>query len=105
MRSPFITALGRRFSPSRLLIDAAELSGFQAESVLVGGQRTMVGGATDVTVTAEVSADLVTWNSGATYVDTVSDTTNNGIRTLVLRDHTPLTAGTRRFIRLRVTGS
>jgi hypothetical protein len=61
--------------------------------------------ATDVTVTAEVSADLVTWNSGATYVDTVSDTTNNGIRTLVLRDHTPLTAGTRRFIRLRVTGS
>jgi glycolate oxidase len=33
MRSPFITALGRRFSPSRLLIEAAELAPFESDGL------------------------------------------------------------------------
>lgn len=59
--------------------------------------------ATDVTVSAEVSADLVTWQSGAGFTEVVSDTTANGVRTLVLRDLTPMAGNTKRFMHLKVT--
>jgi hypothetical protein len=60
-------------------------------------------GATDVTVSAEVSSDLLTWNSGAGYTEVVSDVTVGSVRTLVVRDTTPLSAGVKRFMHLKVS--
>jgi hypothetical protein len=59
--------------------------------------------ATDITVFAEVSSDLVTWNSGPTFTEIASDTPNGSMHTVVFRDLTPLSSGVRRFIRLKVT--
>ena len=58
--------------------------------------------ATDLAVTAEVTSDLQTWQSGPGNVEVAGDTTVAGVRTLTLRDTAP--AGSEpRFIRLRVT--
>jgi len=57
----------------------------------------------DVTVSAEVSSDLQTWQTGAGAVEIVSDTTAGGVRTIVFRDLTPVDAGSARFMRLRAT--
>jgi hypothetical protein len=58
--------------------------------------------ATDVTVSAEVSSDLLAWNSGPGYTEVVSDTTAGGVRTLIIRDTVPLGTGSSRFMRLKV---
>jgi hypothetical protein len=59
--------------------------------------------ATDLDFTVEVSADLQTWQSGASFTETVSDTTADGVRTLIVRDLTALDAtNSKRFLRLAV---
>lgn len=60
---------------------------------------------TDITYVPQVSGDLATWNSGASYLTTVSSTNNpDGLtQTVTVRDLTPLTGAGRRFIRLAVT--
>ncbi|MGB8166993.1 MAG: LamG-like jellyroll fold domain-containing protein [Chthoniobacteraceae bacterium] len=54
--------------------------------------------ASDLTYTVEVSSDLKTWNSGPIYT-TVLDNTPTLLR---VRDNTPRTNGTPRFIHLKV---
>jgi fibronectin-binding autotransporter adhesin len=63
---------------------------------------TLAADAADVGVSAEVSGDLVNWQSGAPHTEIVSDTTAGAVRTLVLRDATPAGSGPPRFMRLRV---
>ncbi len=58
--------------------------------------------ASGITIFGQVSADLQTWNSGANDVQIVSDSTSGAVRTLTLRDATPVGAG-QRYIRLMVT--
>lgn len=58
--------------------------------------------ATDVTLRPEVSSDLQTWQSDGTYIETVSDVTAGGVRTLVLRDRAALDASGKAFMRLKV---
>ncbi len=60
---------------------------------------------TDITYVPQVSGDLMTWNSDANYVAAVSTQTNPDAlsQIVVVRDLMPLTAGGRRFIRLKVT--
>jgi hypothetical protein len=55
--------------------------------------------ASDLIYTVEVSSDLSLWNSGSTHT-TILDNTPILLR---VRDNTPLSVGTRRFIRLKVT--
>jgi hypothetical protein len=50
-----------------------------------------------------VSTDLLAWQTGPGSTAVVSDTTAGGVRTLVFRDLTPLTTGSRRFMRLQFT--
>jgi kumamolisin len=60
--------------------------------------------ATGITVTPQVSSDVVTWQSGAGYTEIASDSTVNGIRTVTFRDLTPAgTPGVNRYIRLSVS--
>lgn len=65
---------------------------------------TQVIGATDVVYVAEVSSDLMTWQSGTNYLTTVSVTANadNLTNTVMVRDLASIDAGGPRFIRLRV---
>ena len=59
---------------------------------------------TDLTYTVEVSSDLQTWTSGSGATQQVSVTALDAQRDqVVVRDLTPLSGTTRRFIRLRVT--
>ena len=52
------------------------------------------------TLVVEVSSDLVTWNSGDTYTEIVS----NNTAVLIVRDKTPLSGNLgKRFMRLRAT--
>ena len=52
------------------------------------------------TLVVEVSSDLVTWNSGDTYTEIVS----NNTAVLIVRDKTPLSGNPgKRFMRLRAT--
>ncbi len=60
--------------------------------------------ASDVVYAVEVSGDLQTWSSGASYTATVS-TTNNAastMQTVVQRDLTATSSGAQRFIRLKI---
>ena len=51
-------------------------------------------------VVVEISSDLVTWNSGPEWTETMEDSTS----ALVVRDLTPLSAGLpKRFMRVRVS--
>ena len=61
--------------------------------------------ATDISYAPEVSGDKQTWNSGEAYIAPVSVTPNSdGVtETVVVRDRTPTSNGTPRFIRLKVT--
>jgi hypothetical protein len=70
--------------------------------------------ATDVSCTVQVSGNLATWLNGSSYgangstpsnanTTEVSDTASNGLETIVVRDNTPMSAASRRFIRLLVT--
>lgn len=66
---------------------------------------TQVKAAADITYVPQVSGDLATWNSGASYTTLVSTTNNaDGVtQTVVVRDLTAATAANQRFIRLQVT--
>ncbi len=55
--------------------------------------------ATDVTITAEACSDMQSWTSAGLVVETNTSTL------LVVRDHIPITPGSRRFMRVRVTRS
>ncbi len=57
---------------------------------------------TDLDFTPQVSGNLSAWLSGQGQTETVSDTTDAGIRTVVVRDTVPVSGGTRRFMRLQV---
>jgi hypothetical protein len=60
--------------------------------------------ATGIVLTPQVTSSLSGWNSGGSHIQTVSDTTSNGVRTLVVRDLTPIgddPGG--RFMRLSVS--
>ncbi len=69
---------------------------------------------TTATCTVEVSDDLITWNPGSTYGPTgnqtntaaTTDITPSGrpVGFTTVRDNTPSSSGTKRFMRLRVTG-
>ncbi len=56
--------------------------------------------ATDVALLPQVGNDLGTWHSGPNHIEVVSDTIANGVRTIVVRDRTPLNEAQQRFIRL-----
>jgi len=57
-------------------------------------------------ITAEVSADLVTWNFGPTHTTEHSVTPNgDGTDTVVVRMTAPMTDSPRDFIRLRITSN
>ncbi len=56
----------------------------------------------DLAFVPEVSGNLADWQSGPGHTETVSDTTTEGIRTVVVRDTVPVSTGARRFIRLSV---
>ena len=60
---------------------------------------------TDISYVPQVSGDLATWNSGTSYVATVSTTNNaDGLtQTVVVRDLTAMGGAGKRFIRLAVT--
>ena len=78
----------------------------------IGGQNyvtltyTVNAGASDATVFAEVSGNLANWFSDAGNVINVSGpTTNtNGSVTRKVRDATPTTGASKRYIRLKSTG-
>jgi hypothetical protein len=59
--------------------------------------------ASGITVSGQVSSDLSTWNSGANYVQVVSDVTVAGVRTLTVQDALPMSSSTQRWMRLSVT--
>lgn len=64
-------------------------------------QRTDI---SDLTYAVEVSSDLVTWNSGASSTEQIASSAVDSTRNQVtVRDLTPLSSVSRRFIRLRVT--
>jgi hypothetical protein len=68
---------------------------------------TQLKAAVDVTYQPEVSADLVTWNSGASFL-TTNSTTDNGdgvTQTVVVSDTTLISSSNKRFIRLKVIGA
>ena len=65
---------------------------------------TRVKAATDLAYVVEVSADLVTWNSGSAYTADVSVIDQGTTQQVATRDLTAISAvNPRRFIRLRVT--
>ncbi len=53
--------------------------------------------ATDVTLTVQVSSDLINWTSSGTTILV------NRSSVLQVRDNTPVTGATKQFIRLHVT--
>lgn len=58
----------------------------------------------DITYIVEVSSDLKTWNSGLSYTFSPVVTMDTGFtQTVQVSDRTPVTSGTQRFIRMRVT--
>ena len=64
---------------------------------------TEVKAATDLTYVVEVSADLVTWNSGSAYTATVAVLDQGTTEQVTTRDLTAISAAApRRFMRLRV---
>jgi hypothetical protein len=64
---------------------------------------TLNANASGITYVPQVTSNLTIWNSGGVHLKTVSDTVSNGVRTLVVRDLTPLGGVTgSRFMRLSV---
>jgi hypothetical protein len=59
---------------------------------------------TDITCTVQVSGDLTTWNSGLGFTALVSIVDHgNGTETITVRDTTPISLATSRFIRVRIS--
>lgn len=65
---------------------------------------TLNANASGISNVPQVTSDLSGWNSGSSHIQTVSDTVSNGVRTLVVRDLTPIgsVSGRSRFMRLSV---
>lgn len=60
--------------------------------------------AAGILLTPQVSSNLTNWNSGASQIETVSDTEFNGVRTWIVRDLTPIGSQPGgRFLRLSVS--
>ncbi len=59
--------------------------------------------ATDISAAPQVSSNLINWTEGPAFLEVLSDTSAGGLRTIIVRDRTSLTATQRRFLRLRVT--
>jgi hypothetical protein len=58
---------------------------------------------TGITYTVQASTDLTPTNWSASGLVQVSSTVNAGLRTITVRDNTPITGGGRSYMRLRVT--
>lgn len=59
---------------------------------------------TDLTYTPEVSSDLVTWNSGPSFIDNFSVVPiNSQLEMVHVRDRTEMSSTAKRFMRLKVT--
>lgn len=59
---------------------------------------------TDITCTVQVSDDLTTWNSGPGFTTLVSTVDNgDGTETVTVRDTTPISSATKRFIRVHIS--
>jgi hypothetical protein len=59
---------------------------------------------TDITCTVQVSSNLTTWSSGTGFTVLVSDVDNgDGTETITVRDTTPISSATNRFIRVHVS--
>ena len=59
---------------------------------------------TDITCTVQVSGDLTTWNSGPGFTAVVSTVDNgDGTETITVRDTTPISSATKRFIRVHIS--
>ena len=69
-------------------------------------QYRLMSGATDASVTPEITSDLVTWLNGAANIVTVSGPTTspNGSVTWKVRDINPFTTPGRRQFHLKMTG-
>ena len=57
---------------------------------------------TDINYVPQVSTDLVTWNSGSSYVQVISSVAGPGGTTITVQDNLPANA-TSRFMRLNVS--
>jgi hypothetical protein len=59
---------------------------------------------TDITCTVEVSGDLTTWSSGPGFTALVSVVDHgDGTETITVRDTTPISSATKRFIRVHIS--
>jgi hypothetical protein len=59
---------------------------------------------TDLIYTVQVSGDMQTWNSGSAYTTQVSSTTiDANTQSVTVRDNTPISGASKRFIRVNVT--
>jgi hypothetical protein len=57
---------------------------------------------TDINYIPEVSSDLVTWNSGISYIQVISNVSSASGNTITVQETLPATAQ-KHFMRLRVT--
>lgn len=64
---------------------------------------TMPASATDIAAIPQISSDLAAWNFGPNAIEVVSDTVTAGVRTVVVRDVTPLAESSSRFLRVQVS--
>ncbi len=88
---------GSAHRPEAAVVDVAGVSHFALRYVRSTGNPTAA-------ITAEVSGDLVTWQSGPGFT-TIHQATDNGdgTETVVERMLAPIAESARHFMRLRVT--
>ena len=88
-------------SPTQATVDAAPSLSIQSGKLALAYTRR--NDVTDLTYTVEVSSDLKTWVSGDAYTQQIAVTPLDGLRDRVtVSDRTALSAGVRRFMRVRV---
>ena len=84
-----------------------DVSGLPAMFIQPGGALviayTHVKGATDITYVAEVSNDLATWFSGASYTSLIGITDHGATETVKIGSLLPPDASQRQFMRVRIT--
>jgi hypothetical protein len=70
---------------------------------------TQLTGNSGLTYTVQVTSDLTQvtdiWHSGSTYTTVVSQAANGDTEQVTVRDNTPVSSATARFIRLQVSGN